>query len=210
MPADVGLIQQDSGQVEWHTPAVIINAARRVMGGIDLDPASSAAANRRVGASIYFDRAADGLSRPWAGRVWLNPPFSENSAFIARLMAEYDAGHVEQACVITFASLDTAWARRLMAFPRWYPVGRVAYIPGWEPSEAGQPGLPGLATAATPWEAVSTADAPPKASMVTYIGPDDRVRAFVAEFTQLGGQVDVPWAFHERRLGAFPVPECGR
>lgn len=37
------LINQDSGDVEYYTPTEITEAARRVMGGIDLDPFSSAA-----------------------------------------------------------------------------------------------------------------------------------------------------------------------
>ena len=39
------LVNQDSGDTEYYTPGFIVEAARRVMGGIDLDPFSSAAAN---------------------------------------------------------------------------------------------------------------------------------------------------------------------
>ena len=39
---------------EWYTPAWIINAARRVLGTIDLDPASSAIANQTVQATNYY------------------------------------------------------------------------------------------------------------------------------------------------------------
>ena len=42
------LINQTSGKVEYYTPADIVEAARRVMGSIDLDPASSPAANETV------------------------------------------------------------------------------------------------------------------------------------------------------------------
>lgn len=41
------LINQDSGDVEYYTPAQIVEAARVVLGGIDLDPASSEAVNNR-------------------------------------------------------------------------------------------------------------------------------------------------------------------
>jgi hypothetical protein len=196
------LIQQDSGVSEWYTPSPIIEAARRVMGGIDLDPASSAAANETVRAAMFFTVADDGLTRPWHGRVWLNPPFAENARFIAKLVAEYDAGNVTEACCLTFASLDTEWARLLMRFPRWYPVGRVAFVPGMETRPVAQPGLPGLATAETvDLRAVgSDANSPPKASMVTYLGPDDAVADFARAFAgELGGTVDVPWAWHVRR-----------
>ena len=198
-------IQQDSGVSEWYTPSPIIEAARRVMRGIDLDPASSAAANETVRAASFFSAADDGLSRPWRGRVWLNPPFAENARFIARLVAEYEAGNVTEACCLTFASLDTEWARLLLRFPRWNPVGRVAFVPGWESRPAQQPGLLGLAEAATVdlRTLVAKKDAPPKASMVTYLGPDDSVEEFEREFAgKLGGSVDVPWAWHVRRAAA--------
>lgn len=201
----VRLIHQDSGQAEWWTPQPILEAARVVMGGIDLDPASSAEANERVGAVKFYDEPADGLSlaRPWAGRVWLNPPFADTSRFIAKLMAEYDAGRVREACVITFASLDTAWARQLLRFARWYPAGRVAYVAGWRRVGSVQSALPGLAGAATVDLVACAAapDAPPKASMVTYVGPDGAIDWFAHQFTgRLGGAVDVPYETHRQLL----------
>lgn len=63
------LINQTSGDVEYYTPPFIIEAARRVMGGIDLDPASSEIANRTVKATRYFTEADDGLQQEWNGRV---------------------------------------------------------------------------------------------------------------------------------------------
>lgn len=50
----------------------------------DLDPASPEGGGDCVPALAKFTKADDGLSRPWHGRVWLNPPFSESTAWADR------------------------------------------------------------------------------------------------------------------------------
>ena len=50
------LINQDSGKVEYYTPSWIVEAARLVMGSIDLDPASNAKANETVKAKIFIPK----------------------------------------------------------------------------------------------------------------------------------------------------------
>ncbi len=67
------LINADSGNVEIYTPGNIVEAARRTLGAIDLDPASSEAANQRVQAKRFMSEGA--LDKPWGGRVWMNHPF---------------------------------------------------------------------------------------------------------------------------------------
>lgn len=59
------LINQDSGNYEYYTPIEIVEAAREVMGSIDLDPFSSYAANPRVKASEYYDVLDNGLNQKW-------------------------------------------------------------------------------------------------------------------------------------------------
>ena len=59
---------------EHYTPPSIVEAAREVMGGIDLDPASCRKANRHIKAERYFTQKDNGYLQDWHGRVFLNPP----------------------------------------------------------------------------------------------------------------------------------------
>ena len=63
----------NSGNTEWYTPKQYIESARKVMGSIDLDPASSKEAQKIVRAAKYYDSKADGLTKKWKGNIWLNP-----------------------------------------------------------------------------------------------------------------------------------------
>jgi hypothetical protein len=95
------LAQKSSTGVEWYTPAAYIEAARTVLGGIDLDPASCEQANATVRATTYYDIRDDGLEQPWYGRVWLNPPYSEwAKRFVEKLLVELAAGRVDAAVVL--------------------------------------------------------------------------------------------------------------
>jgi hypothetical protein len=61
---------------EWYSPPDIVERARRVLGEIDLDPASCEAANKVVKALWFYslERDKNGLDLPWTGRVFCNPP----------------------------------------------------------------------------------------------------------------------------------------
>ena len=104
-----------SGENEWYTPQEFIDKARAVMGGIDLDPASSAEANETVGASVFFTENEDGLSQHWEGKIWLNPPYSRDlmPKFCEKLAHHVDNGDVESAMLVAHNNTDTAWFHRL-------------------------------------------------------------------------------------------------
>jgi hypothetical protein len=123
------LINQDSGDFEYYTPIEIVNAARSVMGGIDLDPASSIIANQQIKALEFYTKEQNGLDKLWFGKVWMNHPFSRknNPVWINKLVDSFNDGSVTQACCITYASTSEGWLRPLMKYPQCFIYGRTHY-----------------------------------------------------------------------------------
>lgn len=100
-----------SGKVEWYTPSEYIEAARKTMGGIDVDPASSELAQNVVKAKTYFTVKTNGLLHDWNGNVWLNPPYAAKLIvpFVEKLVGHLQAGDVKQAIMLTHCNSDTRW-----------------------------------------------------------------------------------------------------
>lgn len=123
--------RSDYDSDSWGTPAAVIEDVRAVLGEIDLDPASNDAAQQTVQATKYYTKATDGLAQAWAGRVWLNPPFSHPlvEQFTDKLTTEYDSGNVTAALLVVNNATDTRWFQRLLKrFPACFPEGRLAFV----------------------------------------------------------------------------------
>jgi ParB-like chromosome segregation protein Spo0J len=105
---------------EWYTPPEYVAMARKLMKGIDLDPASNAYANERVvQAKDFYDIQANGLDKEWRGRVWLNPPYgrdeggSNQEAWSRRLIEQYEAGITKEAILLVNANTEAKWFQPL-------------------------------------------------------------------------------------------------
>lgn len=128
------LTQEGGKSNEWYTPSRYIEAAREVMGGIDLDPASCESANRTVKASRYYTKEEDGLSKEWYGRVWLNPPYgmeygkAGTGPFLRKCIEGYEANNVGQAIILTMIGMYTDWFFLLLDYPLCYPRVRPRFL----------------------------------------------------------------------------------
>ena len=111
-----GIAQKSTKSNEWYTPGYIIDAAREVMGSIELDPASCALAQETVQADRYFTKEEDGLSQEWRAKtVWLNPPFNmpgkkmSQYTWAKKTYEEYKKGNIQQAIVTMYTSGKNRW-----------------------------------------------------------------------------------------------------
>jgi phage N-6-adenine-methyltransferase len=107
-----------TGDNEWFTPPLFIEAARDVLGGeIDLDPASHPKAQKWIKAKDFYTREKNGLEKEWRGRVWLNPPYGrvEVALFIDKLIEHYQRGDVSAAVLLTHNYTDTRWFHAAVA-----------------------------------------------------------------------------------------------
>jgi len=108
-----------TGDPESYTPPKYIEAAKEVMGGISLDPASNEIAQETIKAKEWFDEEDDGLAQEWEGTVFLNPPYKHPTIahFIDKLCNEYSSGKVKSAILLTNNNTDTKW---------WHQAARLA------------------------------------------------------------------------------------
>jgi len=68
-------VRHSSESAEHFTPPDVVNRARSVLGGFDLDPATTERANAHiVRAEAFHTAATNGYLTPWSGRTFLNPP----------------------------------------------------------------------------------------------------------------------------------------
>lgn len=125
-------VSNNSGEIEWYTPREYIELARKVMGSIDIDPASSKAANKTVKATKYYTMTTDGLKKEWHGNVWMNPPYENGlvSTFVTNLAGEIGNGNITQAVVLVNNATDTKWFVEFAASMTMLclKTGRIAFV----------------------------------------------------------------------------------
>ena len=131
----VNRINFNSHDNEWYTPPEIVEAARSVLGEIDLDPSSCELANTVIKAKQYYDKAADGLQFPWAGTVWMNPPYDYPliEHFANKYAGHVRAGEIGAGMVFVNNGTETDWFQTVadVSTAICFPSSRV---PRWSPN----------------------------------------------------------------------------
>jgi phage N-6-adenine-methyltransferase len=124
-------VSNNSGNNEWYTPPAFIEAARAVLGGFDLDPASSEVANSTVKASRIFTAEDDGLAQEWPiGTIWMNPPYAQPlmGQFADRFASEIRRGST--GIVLVNNATETAWFQTMSAVCSaiCFPKARIRFL----------------------------------------------------------------------------------
>lgn len=88
----------------WLTPPEILNA----LGEFDLDPCAAPSPRPWPTARHHIELPNDGLTTSWFGRVWLNPPFGDQTWLWLERMANHGNG-----IALTFARTET------VGFHKW-------------------------------------------------------------------------------------------
>lgn len=129
-------VANNTGNNEWYTPERFIEAARTVLGRIDVDPASSGIANQTVQAEIYFSEDDDGLSQNWPeGRYWMNPPYAQPlmgkfAEKYALHMARGVQADTSSGIVLVNNATETNWFQQIAGVSSavCFPKGRIKFI----------------------------------------------------------------------------------
>ena len=123
---------------EWYTTKETIDLCRSLTGveTYDLDPAACAGAHW---APVWYGpgsaTAKDGLSAPWFGRVWCNPPYSDCRSWVAKAWSEWqcirNADSIESISMLLPANrTDQAWWQDLIEPYRETYIFKTRFLKG--------------------------------------------------------------------------------
>jgi len=112
---------------EHYTPMHIIEGVDRVLHGIDLDPCADP--SRRVPARRHFTKEDDGLTLPWRGTVFMNPPYGVNTrGWVNKLVTSVQQGWTTEAIALVAARTDTMFFQPLFYYPVCFIHGRLSFL----------------------------------------------------------------------------------
>lgn len=119
-----------SGENENYTPYTFLIKVCEFFGGnIDLDPCSNSLDNPQCPALVHYNKTLNGLSLPWFGNVFVNPPYSRDllKPFVDKSISEFESDRARQILILVPARTDTQWHLSLNKYPRCYLTGRLKF-----------------------------------------------------------------------------------
>ena len=126
----------------WSTPPEVVRALEAEFGPFDTDPCCRAETAK---APTFYTPELDGLSRPWCGNVFLNPPYSKPAPWLAKAIAETTSGAARIVIALLPVRTDTRWFHSLVLghAELRFIKGRIKWI-GWQGTPIPSPKDPSL------------------------------------------------------------------
>ena len=115
---------RNSQNVDWYTPPWVF---QRLGLDFDLDPCQPPDGIDWIPAKRRYSVHDDGLTQPWSGRVWLNPPYGKHTPAWLERMHNHRNG-----IALVFARTDCAWFHESVAKADaiLFLRGRVKFVDG--------------------------------------------------------------------------------
>ena len=102
----------------WFTPSKYLDSVRKALGGfIDLDPFSSAEANKVVQANKFYTEKEDAFNQSWKSKtIFMNPPYSGKlcSEAVSKFLDEFSLGSFQSGIFLVNNSTETKWFQRAL------------------------------------------------------------------------------------------------
>lgn len=117
--------------IEWYTPPEIFEALDT---SFDLDPCSPGEGKDFVPATHRLTVKEDGLSTPWEGYVFMNPPYGKNTPEWMSTLAKHGNG-----IALVFSRTDVRWfqAAAQKASALCFIASRVRFFKGGRDTRGG-------------------------------------------------------------------------
>jgi len=121
---------------EWYTPPHVFESIGL---GFDLDPCAPSGGVPWIPARETYSLPDDGLTLPWFGRVWVNPPYGKEAGKWVEKLAAHGDG-----IALVFARTDVKWWHNAvpLASAVCFVRGRLTFVAGAGQSAPGNSGGP--------------------------------------------------------------------
>lgn len=127
---------------KWATPWPVLRDLEQRFGGFDLDPCCEP---HTAKAPTFYTVEDDGLSKPWFGNVFVNPPYSNPRVWCERALEATSTSEAAVVVMLLPCATDTAWFHEIV-WPNaelHFIRGRVRFL-GWRGTPLPSPRAPSL------------------------------------------------------------------
>lgn len=95
-----------SARQDWATPWALFKVLNAEYGPFDLDVCATP---ENAKCAAFYTPKDDGLTRPWTGRCWMNPPYGREIGKWVKKAAQEARTNSEIVVCLLPARTDTAW-----------------------------------------------------------------------------------------------------